>query len=1121
MKLKIWIIAVLVPTFLVMPTFGQAVTKIAAGYHYSLFLKSDGRLWGMGQNNYGQLGDGTFNNTNRPEQIVAGGVTAIATRNDYSLFLKSDGSLWGMGQNNYGQLGDGTFNNTNRPEQIVAGGVTAIAVGDSHSLFLKSDGSLWGMGDNYSGALGDGTFYNNTNRPKQIVAGGVTAVAAGYDYSLFLKSDGSLWGMGIGGDGVLGDGAHVYAINKPEQIVAGGVTAIAAGEDVSLFLKSDGSLWAMGGNNWGQLGDGTLNSAVWPEQIVAGGVTAIAAGYLYSLFLKSDGSLWGMGINDYGQLGDGTFNNTNRPEQIVAGGVTAIAAGNTEYSLFLKSDGSLWGMGQNGYGQLGDGTFNNTNRPEQIVLPVQSAPLIITQPQNQTAPVGSNVVFSVVAGGWPSPNYQWQFNGQNLGGQTAASLSLTNVQFANAGGYLVIVTNTYGSVTSAVAQLTVFTNLVVAQTNKAPPLPGSPTIPTDATHFKVFTNGGFVTGIGLNPSKSTVVITHGWNDSSTIWPLEIANDIKLMLGASAPNIVAWDWTAEAHDMLTAATYKTLGQGYALGTNLVAALGTNYSMRLHFMGHSLGTLVNAVAANYVHGHRFSPANTQMTLFDEASAASGLLVDSWQTATTLLQNDANPQLTLQPVLPDHFAWADNYITAFGLLHSNAVNVILTNEYPVIDNSVFGDIFNTAEAVAYMAHQVWPGFIDDDTIYHHYPHYWYFNTINQINNPNDPPYLMGFVRSWEGGGYASRPSTNTYYIESANCPPSFPSYSGYDPAYNLVKINSGQASQFLNNRLKTILPQHLVSAISASQNVTANDPNRVRAMLASGEILNPTADVELLLQNGLAAFVQFNTTLLAHSLVVKGAAQPQGGPVPNGTGINSPAYVWLTLSVPSNSVAMSFDFMLQGNGNQDSFQAALNNQNIFTLETVLIQTNVGMNSGMIDVSQYAGQQVQLFLGIVGGTSTNATATVGNILFYSAAPPTLQIQLAGTNVVLSWPLWAASYSLEITATLGRTNSWTVVTNAAWVVNSQCTVTNQISGKSSYYRLAIIAAPALQAQVSGKNFILSWPASASGYVLETTTNLAATNSWVAVTNTPALLNQQSVVTNQISGAARFYRLSQ
>jgi hypothetical protein len=74
----------------------------------------------MGDNEYGQLGDGTYNNTNRPEQIVAGSVTAIGTGQYHTLFVKSDGSLWGMGFNAYGQLGDGTTNNISRPEQILA-----------------------------------------------------------------------------------------------------------------------------------------------------------------------------------------------------------------------------------------------------------------------------------------------------------------------------------------------------------------------------------------------------------------------------------------------------------------------------------------------------------------------------------------------------------------------------------------------------------------------------------------------------------------------------------------------------------------------------------------------------------------------------------------------------------------------------------------------------------------------------------------------------------------------------------------------------------------------------------------------------------------------------------------
>ncbi len=240
--------------------FAQPVTKVAAGGTNSLFLKSDGSLWAMGYNAYGQLGDGTYSNTNRPKQIVASGVTAIAAGEAHSLFLKSDGSLWAMGANVYGQLGDGTYNNTNRPEQIVAGGVTAIAGGSFHSLFLKSDGSLWAMGANVYGQLGDGT-YNNTNRPEQIVASNVTAIAAGGVHSLFLKSDGSLWAMGANVYGQLGDGTYSttapYGTNRAEQIVASGVTAIAAGGFHSLFLQSDGSLWAMGANVFGQLGDGT------------------------------------------------------------------------------------------------------------------------------------------------------------------------------------------------------------------------------------------------------------------------------------------------------------------------------------------------------------------------------------------------------------------------------------------------------------------------------------------------------------------------------------------------------------------------------------------------------------------------------------------------------------------------------------------------------------------------------------------------------------------------------------------------------------------------------------------------------------------------------------------------
>jgi Concanavalin A-like lectin/glucanases superfamily/Immunoglobulin I-set domain/PQQ-like domain len=92
-----------------------------------------------------------------------------------------------------------------------------------------------------------------------------------------------------------------------------------------------------------------------------------------------------------------------------------------------------------------------------VVIP----PAITAQPPNQSVLTGSNLTFAVSLSGTAPFGFQWQFNGVNLtdGGQfsgsATATLSLTNVQLTNAGGYSVIVTNLAGSVTSSVAALTV------------------------------------------------------------------------------------------------------------------------------------------------------------------------------------------------------------------------------------------------------------------------------------------------------------------------------------------------------------------------------------------------------------------------------------------------------------------------------------------------------------------------------------------------------------------------------------------------------------------------------------------------------------------------------------------
>jgi hypothetical protein len=83
------------------------------------------------------------------------------------------------------------------------------------------------------------------------------------------------------------------------------------------------------------------------------------------------------------------------------------------------------------------------------------APVITTQPQNQTTPSGGNVTFTAAATGTPSPTFQWRKNGANISGATSATLVLTNVQSASAGTYTFMATNSAGSVVSSGAVLTV------------------------------------------------------------------------------------------------------------------------------------------------------------------------------------------------------------------------------------------------------------------------------------------------------------------------------------------------------------------------------------------------------------------------------------------------------------------------------------------------------------------------------------------------------------------------------------------------------------------------------------------------------------------------------------------
>ena len=84
----------------------------------------------------------------------------------------------------------------------------------------------------------------------------------------------------------------------------------------------------------------------------------------------------------------------------------------------------------------------------------QEEPVIGLQPQDLAGAIGAPATFSVTAGGVRPLSFQWQKDGVDLPGQTSRVLTLASAIAEDAGEYTVVVTNSFGAITSSVATLT-------------------------------------------------------------------------------------------------------------------------------------------------------------------------------------------------------------------------------------------------------------------------------------------------------------------------------------------------------------------------------------------------------------------------------------------------------------------------------------------------------------------------------------------------------------------------------------------------------------------------------------------------------------------------------------------
>jgi alpha-tubulin suppressor-like RCC1 family protein len=311
------------------------VERVAASLGHIQVLKSNGVLWTSGNNEFGELGDGSMEDQKNLVPISTN-VKSMSTGAHHTLILTNDGTLWGFGDNSYGQLGDGI--NLPHPFPVpVMNDVQSMSTASYFSLMLKTDGSLWACGDNEYGQLGDST-QRNWYAPVRVMPG-VKDIAAGDGHSVILKTDGTAWTCGLNSYGQLGIDSLSVRFSPAPHMVMPDVMSVFAGFNYSLFLKKDRTLWGCGANGYGQLGDGTTANQFAPVRVNSD-VQTIIPGTGFALTIKTDGTLWVNGRGYEGQWGTGKEEDTfNR--SMVADSVKGAAASRS-YALILKTDGSLW-----------------------------------------------------------------------------------------------------------------------------------------------------------------------------------------------------------------------------------------------------------------------------------------------------------------------------------------------------------------------------------------------------------------------------------------------------------------------------------------------------------------------------------------------------------------------------------------------------------------------------------------------------------------------------------------------------------------------------------------------------------------------------------------------------------
>lgn len=182
--------------------------EIATGGVFTVGIKLDGTLWTWGRNQYGSLGQGSLSSytSSTPAQVgTASDWNIVSAGQATGMAIKANGAIWGWGDNIYGTIGIGNYNDQASPVQAGTGtDWINVSCGAYHTLAQNGSGT-YSTGHNYHGQLINGSTANSSTFLSCSNSTNISQIATGAFYS-HVKINSRFYGQGNNSYGQLGNG---------------------------------------------------------------------------------------------------------------------------------------------------------------------------------------------------------------------------------------------------------------------------------------------------------------------------------------------------------------------------------------------------------------------------------------------------------------------------------------------------------------------------------------------------------------------------------------------------------------------------------------------------------------------------------------------------------------------------------------------------------------------------------------------------------------------------------------------------------------------------------------------------------------------------------------------------